>query len=100
MGDALASIRIRRDASSASHVLQKPPNGIGVVGLVPEQLLGLGTFNQVWRRLTVVTLTFGHFKINGQPQRVDDQMDFGRQPSPRATYGVGDSPPFAPEACW
>ena len=55
---------------------------------------------QVICDLTIVGLSSRQAEPNREPLRVDDGMDFGREPAARSTETMISIPLFAVAACW
>ena len=98
IGTLPETIALGRDDRDSAMPLHSGYNGVGVVGLVRNDMFGRQTFYQFEGRHTVVNLSCGQLQTNGVAQGVDDSMNFGCQPSTTAAYGLGLAPPLPPVA--
>lgn len=47
-----------------------------------------------------MALSLGHLEVDGQTERVDDEVDLRRRPTTRTPDRVALRPPFPPAECW
>ena len=81
--------------------MQAREEGGAVVALVGEHRIGLDLSGQGFGPGDVMGLPAGQAEGDGKPERIDDGMDFGREPTARATYGLVEAPFLrAPALCW
>ena len=74
----------RRDFPPSKGIDQR----IGVVGLVSNQCLRIGVFNQVLRASQIVDLACREHQIGGVAQGVDESVDFRGQSAARSADGL------------
>lgn len=73
-------------------------NGVGIIGLVRNDMFNRQVLDEFEGRHAVMDLATSKFQANGVPQGVDDSMNLGCQPTTTAAYGLGLVPPLPPVA--
>ena len=74
--------------------------GVAVITLVGENGTGPDLSGQRFGLGDVMGLPAGEAEGDGKAKRVDDSMDFGREPATRAAYGLVEAPFLrAPALC-
>ncbi len=79
VGQRTYAVALRGDHGGAATVIEDGSEWVGVEGLVCEQTVRLHALNERNSRNALVTLAFGQLEGDGETQRIDDQMDFGRR---------------------
>jgi len=76
--------------------------GIGVVTAIAQEHIATAERAQhVVSTASVMGLAFGEFEKDRQATGIDEGVDFGRQPTARATHATGSRRFFWPlAACW
>lgn len=74
--------------------------GVGVIGLVGEDIGRGQALDQGWSLGDVVAFAAGEEEADGVAQGVDGDMQLAGQPASAAANGAIFRPPFLAVACW
>lgn len=93
-------VTLWRDAASDARILQRRPDGVGVVALVGQQIGGFffGKRHHVFERRAVRGFAGREVKGERDASGITETMNFTGEPAPRAAKSLFASPPFAPAA--
>ena len=80
--------------------MQAIADRVGVVGLITEQATRVDLGDEGRSALAIVAMPSGQLERNRQAEGVDDEVNLGRAPTPRAADRVRFSPPLPPAECW
>lgn len=95
------SVNLGRNVGRGALLLDQRAEAISVVSLVGQHdRAGAEMVEQLVSDLAVMRLASGQPKPDREALRVDDGVDFGREPAARATETVISTPLFAVAACW
>ncbi|ESZ55905.1 hypothetical protein X729_24980 [Mesorhizobium sp. L103C131B0] len=96
-----APIAFRWDVGRCTLLLDQGADAIRIVGLVAQHDgAGAEVVEQLICDLTVMRLSGGQAEPDGKPLRIDNDVDFRREPAARSTETVIWPPFFAVAACW
>ena len=91
-GRDVLTVRHRLDVSPGAAGREVGPEGVAVVGPIGEQDLAVGEIAEhIGRAAAVMGLAFAQLQRDWQPIGVDQGVDLGRQPAPRAPHAAGVS---------
>ena len=73
--------------------------GIGIISSIRKENISRPQGSEhVLGAAAIVGLAFGEFQGDGQPHGIDEGVDLGRQPAPRAAHATGSDRFFLPFA--
>ena len=89
-----------RDDVPDTHGLQFRPDGIGIIALIRQQMLGFhfGKREDVFERGAVCRFPWCEVERERKPSGVTETVNFTGEPVPRPSKILFASPPFAPAA--
>lgn len=92
-------VRLRADVGVGTLALDLSAQSIAVVAAICEQH---AIFSEQSKHSggmrSVVRLAFGQLDLDGQPERVDERVDFGRKPAAGASHATTAATFFSPFA--
>ncbi|MCW2396651.1 hypothetical protein M2343_003067 [Sphingobium sp. B8D3B] len=95
------SIGFGRDIGRGALFLDQRADAISIVGFVGEHdRVGLKLVEQIVRDLAIMCLPSGQAEPDREALRINDRVDFGREPASGATETMISIPLFAVAACW
>src|SRR5688572_1431832 len=99
MWDGRFAIGLRgNDRNRAAHI-EPGAQTVAVERLVRDERVKVDALDERLDPNAVMALTRQEDEACKVPERVDKRNDLGRQPATRASYGLIESPPFAPVPC-
>ena len=84
----VAAIGLRWDDGRDAPFFERLDQRVGVIALVGEECFRLDLIEQRHRLRDVGRLTRGERQCHGIAERIDDRMDFGRQPTAGSADGL------------
>lgn len=95
------SVALGRDVGRSALILDQLTDAIGIIGLVRQHNGAQAEMiEQAVGDLAVMRLASGQAEPDREALRVDDDVDFGREPTSAATETMIWTPFFAVAACW
>ena len=90
-----------RNVGRGSLLLDQCADAVGIVSLVGQHdRVRAEMIEQRFSGLAIMRLTSGQTEPDREPLRIDDRVDFSREPAPGATETMISIPLFAVAACW
>jgi hypothetical protein len=94
------AVGLRRDDRSDSPLGQGVDERIGVEGLVADQGIGIGIFDQRLGPSQIMGLTWREQQVDGIAESIDERVDFGGQSAAGAADRLRAVFFRAPALCW
>lgn len=95
------AVGLWRDVGERPFLAERRPDAIRIVSLVrQDDCSSANMIEQTVSSLTIMALPSGQAQPDRESLRIDDRVDFGREPASGATKTMISIPLIAVAACW